>query len=273
MKRSKGFTLVELLVVIGIIALLISILLPSLSKAREAGVRTVCLSGLRQLHAGFTMYGTENKGYFVPQDVVGANGSGPYARWFNSLEPYLGEVDSQDESQIYNCPADQDAAPLNGQSYQYNFELGEYNPSYAPNRYVGFKSSGVNGIPAFPGVPRPNVDGDKMNRMVVFFDGVWDRPGSTPWRDNAGGAGSATPYTNRTPGWQTRFVGNGASTGIAPRHGRKVEANFIALAGNATTIEVGEDWTFQHYWELRDFRWRDWGLAWRESDMQYPFPF
>jgi len=53
---KSGFTLVELLVVIGIIALLISILLPSLSKAREAANRAACLSNMRQVHQAFMLY-------------------------------------------------------------------------------------------------------------------------------------------------------------------------------------------------------------------------
>ena len=55
--RRFGFTLVELLVVIGIIAVLISILLPTMNRAREAARRTACLSNLRSIHQAYLIYG------------------------------------------------------------------------------------------------------------------------------------------------------------------------------------------------------------------------
>jgi len=62
--RSGAFTLVELLVVIGIVAVLIAILLPVLSKARAQANRTVCLSNIRQLGTGILMYCNDNEGWF-----------------------------------------------------------------------------------------------------------------------------------------------------------------------------------------------------------------
>src|SRR3954453_2999843 len=56
-----GFTLVELLVVVGIVAVLIAILLPALSKARDAARKTACLSNLRQVHQLIAMYANDYK--------------------------------------------------------------------------------------------------------------------------------------------------------------------------------------------------------------------
>jgi prepilin-type N-terminal cleavage/methylation domain-containing protein/prepilin-type processing-associated H-X9-DG protein len=66
----RAFTLVELLVVIGIIALLISILLPSLAAAREQGNTVKCLSNLRQLAQAAAMYTSQHKGFHVPGDLT-----------------------------------------------------------------------------------------------------------------------------------------------------------------------------------------------------------
>ena len=73
-KSNGGFTLVELLVVIGIIAVLIGILLPALSKARTQSTYVQCASNMRQICMAFQMYANANKGYYPRFDPTGLGG-------------------------------------------------------------------------------------------------------------------------------------------------------------------------------------------------------
>jgi prepilin-type N-terminal cleavage/methylation domain-containing protein/prepilin-type processing-associated H-X9-DG protein len=89
--RRTAFTLVELLVVIGIIAILVAILLPALNKARQAAQETQCMSALRQFGFGFQVYADANQG-FLPED--GPDGSDTSSQFIGRTSPNEAAYDS-----------------------------------------------------------------------------------------------------------------------------------------------------------------------------------
>jgi prepilin-type N-terminal cleavage/methylation domain-containing protein len=156
MRRHRGFTLMELLIVIGIIALLVGILLPMVTRAREMASRTVCLSNIRQLQLGWLAYAEEHKGRFCTANLsvvytVAVEGVGGLERnggWLSGpdqlnnwvidfpnsrLWPYVHDIN------VYYCP--NDTRPVKGAPYpMYGGSLGVNGASlasYGMNKLMG----------------------------------------------------------------------------------------------------------------------------------------
>ena len=157
--RRHGFTLVELLVVIGIIAVLIGILLPSLNKAREQARGTYCLGNLRQLGIGMQLYRQYNKDYYPPRWATYGMGNGIVAEsvyfWAGQapdpltaaggaastyikvgadkryINKYLNpQITAGSPFPLAKCPSDELAWGLYGSSYTGNYFSGN-TPRYA----------------------------------------------------------------------------------------------------------------------------------------------
>lgn len=103
-RNLRGFTLVELLVVIGILAMLIGILLPALNRARHQARTLQCQANLRQICIGMVEYESESKGRRPP------NASNLRCYWFDDRR--VGGILSKDlanKNGVFTCPEDSDA--------------------------------------------------------------------------------------------------------------------------------------------------------------------
>lgn len=97
----RGFTLVELLVVIGIIAVLIAILIPALSAARREANRVKCLSNLRNLAMAQWTYVIDHRGWLVQGGMAhGGSHADEEKTWFNTLQRYYSN------KLVARCPSD-----------------------------------------------------------------------------------------------------------------------------------------------------------------------
>lgn len=145
-RRRGAFTLAELLVVVGIIALLIAMLMPALANARRHALRTRCAAHLRQINDAFVMYANDYKGA-LPVYVLTPVPFRPFGYyWYEHLAPYVGLPDefraiaaAGDRSILNGCPV-----WYGGKSANFGYPGYGYNPlPHTPNQTFPFRNTPV----------------------------------------------------------------------------------------------------------------------------------
>ena len=260
-KRStaaRGFTLVELLVVIGIIAVLISVLLPSLNAARRSARTTQCLANLRTCGHGFFMYSQSYKGMF-PVAVHEHDSWKPLPaqrRWYDLIGEYVTseKMESYDDlekvrekSVIWGCPE------WSRIDEGYVQPGDKYRPGYGMNYYPSYFEDGGNlkslaYLTGLNGNYVPQTRWTKAADRALLADSI-THVISTPATFDS--AGRWFPYD-----WNGGAGIFGAFYVDAGRHGKygmtkresykKPSVNVLFCDGHAETLSVRNTWNAVH---------------------------
>jgi prepilin-type N-terminal cleavage/methylation domain-containing protein/prepilin-type processing-associated H-X9-DG protein len=274
--RGIGFTLVELLVVIGIIAVLIAILLPALNKARKSSRTVACLANVRQLIMGQLQYMNDNKNHFSPYYDQGA---GPPPAQFQ-IE-WMSQVAKPDQlNKVRLCPEATDFNPAYASSFPTPGTTGGNMPGAASYTWGPggramqyWDDHGVHqqmqGSYTFNGYClRSDPSGDdnglkgrnqgnslawlltppfkNATNIPVIFDGTWptawpkEQDGIDP--ANGGYSGGVTSLYDPV-GPPNMNIGNNWRRLLVARHYMAINVAF--LDGHAATVSLPDLWTLQ----------------------------
>jgi prepilin-type N-terminal cleavage/methylation domain-containing protein len=234
--RPRAFTLIELLVVLAIIALLVAILMPALSKAKEAARRVMCAANLHQWKIAYDVYATNNKDWYPgwenPPDVTGIVYWRGVVSWDNVSFLMMGrELESSGLSRpILNCPSRSieripgyfgEVADAGPSAYQcaadYFSFMGTAERADFPSGSGGQTNGWVNSywtstgtmstMASGPRGPVPNLKVRRSGKTILAMDRHFCGPAGniyTNWKaDNPGlhyvGAGSYSNHANGAP--------------------------------------------------------------------------
>lgn len=158
--KKVNFTLLELLIVIAIIAILMTLLLPSLGRAREVSQRAVCASNLKQQYTGCMLHSQSNDFKLPPVIRQGASNT----TWIYTVSKLMDlpatQNPSRAESELFQCPK----APVHPRT----------NSSYASNVFSGYLSRARRGDSRYKEVLLTNISMPSAAFYITDFK--WVRP-------------------------------------------------------------------------------------------------
>jgi prepilin-type N-terminal cleavage/methylation domain-containing protein/prepilin-type processing-associated H-X9-DG protein len=261
---KKAFTLIELLVVIAIIALLMAILVPSLSKVKRKAEEIVCRSNLKQWTLVFSLYAQDNEESF-PQNIAGDGINWENAWVLGGLVQYYEDMDLRD------CPStkDLDRTPSNanmggtftqwgpfsesidGQAWYDSYAKG----SFGFNNWVSDPPAWADtfwGLPSSNAVRKTHARGAYM--IPVVFDAVW--VDITPWESDLAPSNDEHETDVYDADWDT----NSMKYMCIDRHSGGINMAFVDW--NVRHVGIKELWQLKWHknWEMCQPQnaWPDW---------------